>query len=143
TEQIADQFARAPRLLSDFLRVGELLATEVAAGGHSFRAGQDGRERELQFAGSERDQFSERSQLGLLDHSSLQPLEVVETPARMLEQAQKPLVQQVLFEENDKSQERDSAHGHPKTDLAQIKLIVAQEQGPISHDWEREQGEFC
>src|ERR1039458_5227849 len=85
-EQIADQFASAPRLLSDFLRVRELLAAEVAAGGHAFRVGEDGRERELQFAGSQRNQFSERSQLGLLDHSSLQTLQAVEAPARMLEQ---------------------------------------------------------
>src|ERR1039458_6321258 len=95
---------------------------------------------ELQFAGGERDQFSERSQFGLLDHSSLQPLEVVETLARMLEQLQQPLVQEVLFEENDKGQEGDAAHGHRKANLAQIKLVVAQEQCPISHDGEREQG---
>src|ERR1035437_4325686 len=141
-EQIADQFASAPGLLADLLRIGELLAAEVAAASHPFGVVQDGRERELQFAGGERDQFSQRSQLGLLNHSSLQPLEVVETLARMLEQLQKPLVQEVLFEENDKGQEGDAAHGHRKANLAQIKLVVAQEQRPIYHDGEREQGEF-
>jgi hypothetical protein len=89
-----------------------------------------------------RHQFSERSQLGLLDNSSLQALEVVEALARMIEQLQKLLVQKVLFKENDKGQDRDTAHGHRKTDLAQIRLLVAQEQCPVSHDGEREQGEF-
>src|SRR6202023_8773 len=35
-EQIADEFARAPSLLADFLRVRELLAAEVAAVRHAF-----------------------------------------------------------------------------------------------------------
>src|SRR5208337_3254046 len=97
-EQIADEFASAPGLLADFLRVGELFAAEVAAGGHAFGTAEDSQERELEFAGGEGNQFSERSQLGLLDHSSLQPLEVVEAPSRVLKQVQKLLIQQVLFE---------------------------------------------
>src|ERR1019366_7905690 len=136
------KLSRSPSLLSDFLRVRELRAAEVAAGGHAFRAGEDGRERELQFARSQRNQFSERSQLGLLDHSSLQTLQAVEAPARMLEQPQQPLVEQVLLEENQKGQQRDTAHGHRKTDLAHIRLVVAQEQRPIGHDGQRKQGEF-
>ena len=141
-EQIADEFASAPGLLADFLSVGELLAAEVAAGRHAFGTAQDGRERVLQFSGRERHQFSERSQFGLLDNSSLQPLEIVEALARMIEQLQKSLVQQVLFQEDDKGQDGDAAHSHRKTDLAQIRLLFAHEQCPVSHDGEREQGEF-
>ncbi len=48
------------------------------------------------------------------------------------------LVEQVLLEENDKSQQRDSAHRHRKTDPAQIRLVVAQEQRPIGHAGQRE-----
>src|SRR6202521_5808043 len=60
----------------------------------------------------------------------------------MIEQVQKSLVQQMLFEENDKGEDGDAAHSHGKTDLTQIRLLVAQEQCPVSHDGEREQGEF-
>ena len=128
--------------MADFLRVGELLTAEVAAGRHAFGTAQDGRKRVLQFAGGERHQFSERSQLGLLDDPSLQPLEIVEALARMIQQLQEPLVQQVLFEENDKGQNGNAAHSHRKTGVAQIRLLVAQEQCPVSHDGKREQREF-
>ena len=84
----------------------------------------NGRERVLEFAGGERDQFSERGQLGLLDHSSLQSLEIVETLARLIEQLQQPAVQQVLFQKNNKCQSGDAAHGHRKADLPQVRLIA-------------------
>ncbi len=58
----------------------------------------------------------------------------------MLEQPQKPLVQQVLLEENDKGQQGNAPHGHRKTDSAQIRLVVVQEQRPIGHDGQRDQG---
>src|SRR5208337_3498542 len=60
----------------------------------------------------------------------------------MLEQLQEPLVQQVLFEDDDKGQGTDSTHGHGETNLAQIRLLVAQEQRPISHEGQRKQGEL-
>src|SRR5882762_2644129 len=48
----------------------------------------------------------------------------------------------VLFEENDKGEDGDATHGYRKTDLAQMRLLVAQEQCPIPHDWKGEQGKF-
>ena len=85
-EQIVDEFASAASLLADFLRGGELLAGEVAAGRHVFRAAENGGERELEFAGGEGDQFSERGELCLLNYTALEPLKIVEAVARMLKQ---------------------------------------------------------
>ena len=137
TQQIADQFARAPGLLSDFLRIRQLLASEIAAGGHEFRTAQDGQERVLEFAGGERDQFSERGELGLLDGATLQPLEIIEALARTIEQVHEPLVQRVLFEKNKQGQNSHTTHGHGKTKLAKIGWVRTQEQCHISHDRER------
>jgi len=57
----------------------------------------------VQLAGGERDEFSERSQLGLLDDSSLQALKIVKALPRMLKELQKFSVQQVLLEKNKKA----------------------------------------
>jgi len=60
-------------------------------------------ERVLQFAAASA--ISSPSEASLLvGLPSLQPLQVVKALARMIEQVQKPLVQQMLFEEDEKGQ---------------------------------------
>ena len=77
-----------------------------------------------------------------MNDSSLQALQVVKTLARMLEQVEKFLVEQVLFEKNYEGEGGDAGHGHGETNLPQLRLIMAQEQGPVSHERKRKQGNF-
>ena len=76
-EQIVDEFASAAGLLPDFLGGGELLTSEVAAGRHVLGAAEDGGQWELEFAGGEGDEFSERSEFSLLNHAALQALKKI------------------------------------------------------------------
>ena len=105
SSQIADQFARAARLLSDLLRIRQLLKREIAAGRHVLAALQNRRERILEFTRGQRDQFSERRQLRLQNRPSLEPFEIVEALARSIEEIHQPLIEQVLFEKNEKRPE--------------------------------------
>ncbi len=106
------------------------------------RTPENGRERIFEFAGGERNQLSQRSELGLLNDSSLQALQVVEAAARVLEQLEQPLVEQVLLEENDKGQNADASHGHSKTNVAQMKRLITHEERPVGHDGKREERQF-
>lgn len=105
-------------MLADFLGGSELLTSKAAAGRHPFRAAENCRERKFELAGGERNQFSERSQLSLLNHTPLQALEIIEALTGMLEKMKKALVHQVLFEEHEKGEHTHAGHRDHKADLA-------------------------
>src|ERR1700688_1553705 len=46
----------------------------------------------------------------------------------------------MLFQEDEKSQQGNAAHGHHKTNAAQMRFVMAQKQRPVRHE---RQGEQC
>jgi len=48
-----------------------------------------------------------------------------------------------LLEKNKKGQDRDAAHRHHKTDVAEVKRFVAEEQRPISQEGRENSANFA
>src|ERR1035438_5797075 len=49
----------------------------------------------------------------------------------------------MLFEKNDKGEQSDAADRQREPDMAQVRLLMAQEQRPVSHHREGEERKFC